>query len=114
MENPFYNTDYASPEIVISAVIKAGGIPVLAHPGTKFYNNDYRVTIDFMLVKGIKGIECFHPENCEEVTGYCIDFCKKNKLYITGGSDSHGDFVKERILGKPEIWLDQIEVGSMI
>ncbi len=112
--NPFYNTDYASPQTAISSIKKAGGIPILAHPGAEFCKKDYKSVISIMLGMGLKGIECFHPENNPEVTGYCLDLCRKNKLSITGGSDCHGEFVKERALGKPEIWKKQISLENII
>ncbi len=113
MGNPFNNTSYVSPEMAISSIVKSGGIPILAHPGATFYGDDYQAIVGSMFEKGIKGIECFHPENNEEITEYCINFCTKNNLYITGGSDCHGDFVEARSLGKPEIFENQIKIGSL-
>jgi predicted metal-dependent phosphoesterase TrpH len=103
-----------SPEFAISSIIKSGGIPILAHPGATVYSDDYKTIVEIMFKKGIKGIECFHPENNVEITDYCVDFSKKNKLYITGGSDCHGDFLEARLLGKPEIWKNQIKIGNLL
>jgi len=92
----------------LSSIKNTGGITVLAHPGAGIYLSDYNKVVPAALDLGVEGIECYHPENRLEVTEYCLEICKKNNLYITGGSDCHGDFVKERRLGKPDVYLDQL------
>jgi predicted metal-dependent phosphoesterase TrpH len=101
------------PEEAISCIKHAGGIPVLAHPGSGLYINDYQKTISAVLKMGIDGVECYHPENSPEVTEYCMEICKKNNLYITGGSDCHGGFVKGRRLGKPDIDLSHLKIWNL-
>jgi len=98
----------ATPEEAISAVKAAGGIPVLAHPGSALYGNNFQQTVSLAIDYGVEGIECFHPENGDEATEYCLELCRRENLYITGGSDCHGTFVKERWIGKPDIDLDQL------
>lgn len=98
----------AEPETAISAIKAAGGIPILAHPGSGLYGNNPRETVSLALELGVEGVECFHPENGDEVTEYCLELCRRKNLYITGGSDCHGTFVKERWLGKPDIELEQL------
>ena len=101
------------PEEAISCVKQAGGIPVLAHPGSGLYGNDFKKTVLIALEMGIEGLECFHPENSPEVTKYCLEICKKNNIYITGGSDCHGEFVKKRRLGKPDIDLIHLKIWNL-
>lgn len=105
---------FPSPKEVIDTVKKAGGIPVLAHPGAEFYPDNYRHVLDFFLNKGIMGIECYHPENSPDITKYCMDFCRNTKLLITGGSDCHGDFVRTRKLGYPKITLEMLKLGKIL
>lgn len=112
--NPFNIAKYVSPEIAISSIEKAGGIPILAHPGARFYESDYQGIIDKMVSRGVKGIECFHPDNSSEITEYSTSYCNKNQLIITGGSDCHGDFVKTRYLGNPQITLDQLNIRQLL
>ena len=39
----------------------------------------------------LDGIECFHPSAEENnKTEILVDYARKNKLYISGGSDYHG------------------------
>jgi predicted metal-dependent phosphoesterase TrpH len=101
------------PEEAISCIKRAGGIPVLAHPGSGLYGDDYEKPVSLILEMGIEGLECFHPENSPEATKYCLKICKKNNLYITGGSDCHGEFVKERGLGKPDLDLSQLKIWNL-
>ena len=96
------------PETAISSIKEAGGITVLAHPGSGVYGSDFNKIVAAAVNMGVEGIECYHPENRPEVTESCLEICKKNGLFITGGSDCHGDFVRERRLGKPDIGLDQL------
>lgn len=98
----------AKPEAAIAVIRAAGGIPILAHPGSGLYGDNPQKTVSIALDLGIEGIECFHPENGDEATEYCLELCKRERLYITGGSDCHGTFVKERWLGKPDVDLDQL------
>ncbi|SHI69648.1 PHP domain-containing protein [Lutispora thermophila] len=106
--NPFDKTEFPSPKEVIEVIKKAGGIPILAHPGAPFYRLEYDAIVPAMFKEGIMGIECYHPENNLEVTKFSIDFCKCNRLFITGGSDCHGTFFTHRSLGKPSIFYDNI------
>jgi predicted metal-dependent phosphoesterase TrpH len=101
------------PEAAISCIRQAGGIPVLAHPGSGLYGNDFKKTVSSVLEIGIEGLECYHPENSTEVTEYCLEICKKHNLYITGGSDCHGEFVKGRRLGKPDIDLSRLKIWNL-
>ncbi|MBN1904485.1 MAG: PHP domain-containing protein [Deltaproteobacteria bacterium] len=100
----------ATPGAAIAAIKEAGGIPVLAHPGSSIYGDNPPEVISMAVEMGVEGVECFHPENNAETTEYSVGFCKRNDLYITGGSDCHGTFVKERWLGKPDVRMGQLSL----
>lgn len=70
----------------IDLVRKAGGIPVLAHPG--IYGEDS--VIPEMVAKGLMGIEVFHPDHRPADEDNYKLLAKKYKLLVTGGSDYHG------------------------
>ena len=74
------------PHDVIKMVIKAGGIPVLAHPGLIKDDNLIRQLIK----EGLKGIEVYHPEHSYEDEKKYQTMAFSNNLLITGGSDCHG------------------------
>jgi hypothetical protein len=69
---------------------------------------------EMMLDYGIQGIECYHPENNEEITYYAIETCNKHKLLITGGSDCHGEFAPGRRIGYPDIRFDMLNLAGLI
>ncbi|MFO7660663.1 MAG: PHP domain-containing protein [Candidatus Cloacimonadaceae bacterium] len=72
---------------VINFIHNAGGIAIVAHPGklkSIFYLADF---ISF----GIDGLEIWHPDHNEGMRKELEEFCLKNSLLQTGGSDFHGD-----------------------
>lgn len=105
---------FVTAEEAIGAITAAGGIPVLAHPGAGFYDSDYRNVINRFVGYGIKGIECRHPENDEEITAYCLELCRQKDMYITGGSDYHGDCVPSRKLGMMELELKDVSLKELL
>lgn len=104
---------FKHPSEVIEIVKKAGGVSVLAHPYYYPSNEEVSTRLGKFLEYGIEGFECIHPNHSEKVTRECIEWCKKNKLIITAGSDSHGDFIKSRIIGKPEAKISDINLGIL-
>ena len=85
---------------IIAAIKAAGGIAVLAHPGSikrlgergsqEFYQNLEHM-IKTLKGYGLKGIECYHPEHSEEDSLKLVALAEKYHLHITEGSDYHGD-----------------------
>lgn len=106
--------EFPSPATVISAIYAAGGIPVLAHPGSTFHGTDLEETLNFFAHQDIQGIECFHPSHDEETTKRALQWCRQKQMLITGGSDCHGTFVPGRYLGKPELVLEMLQLGSLV
>lgn len=111
---PIRNLTFPSPEEVVDAVIAAGGVPVLAHPGDSCYDPDYKRTVKLMLERGVMGIECYHPANTKEITEYCLKVCRQNSLYITGGSDYHRERVTKRRMGVPKVILSDVNLKDLI
>lgn len=69
----------------------AGGVCVLAHPGT------FRETkpvpaglIDELAEAGLDGIEASHPEHLPEVEARYVEMAERLGLLYTGSSDCHG------------------------
>lgn len=86
---------------VADVIHKAGGLVFLAHP----FEYKFEDTIGFIddLRKEIKldGIECFHPSAEEDNrVELLIDYARKHNLYISGGSDFHGDKKPHIQIGK--------------
>ena len=69
------------PEEVIHTILKADGIPVIAHPHNK---QEY---IDDLLKMGLRGIEVYHPSILPEERVYYDALCEEKGLYKLGGTD---------------------------
>lgn len=79
------------PELKVEAVIKiiqnAGGLAVVAHPG-KLVSATF---VHEFIEMGLDGIEVWHPDHYQAEVEAFIDLAQKNGLYMTAGSDYHGD-----------------------
>ncbi|MDI6839828.1 MAG: PHP domain-containing protein [bacterium] len=75
-----------STKFVIELIIKAGGIPVIAHPSL----HDTEDLISELINEGIMGIEVWYPTHSESQVKKYLEIAKKYRLVPTGGSDSHG------------------------
>ncbi len=83
---------------------KAGGKPVLAHPGLmpgKVWNELSGVLKEY----GFWGIEAYHPSHSDGQCRALESFAKQNGLYVTCGSDFHGG-------AKPGIEIGQEQRGG--
>ena len=81
------NSFYPQYDKIVKVIHDLGGIAVLAHP------YQYKAEMHRVL-EGVKdsvdGVECIHPSSRKpEQTQLLLDFCEKNGLLVTGGSDSH-------------------------
>lgn len=79
-------TEYVRATDAVKAILQAGGVPVLAHPG------QYRSfeAVDELVAAGLQGIEVWHPLHHEEDEYKALAFAAKYDLIKTGGSDFHG------------------------
>ncbi|MFA6320863.1 MAG: PHP domain-containing protein [Candidatus Omnitrophota bacterium] len=88
-----------SPKETIEAILKAGGVPVLAHPG--IMNRDEY--IPELIGYGLKGIEVYHTDHKASVVKRYEELAKEYGLLMTGGSDCHG-------MGKGRVLMGTIRV----
>ncbi len=85
----------------INLILNAGGLPVLAHPyllelGKGF---DFEELIGELKSMGLKGIEIYYPEHPPESVRFYANIAREYNLFITGGTDFHGDIKPEIKLG---------------
>lgn len=86
-ESRFYVPKFISePEEVISILIRANSVPVLAHPG--LLGSDGKIR--FLAEKGVRGIEVYHPKHDPWLTSRYAQIAEELGLVKTGGSDFHG------------------------
>jgi len=76
----------------------AGGKIVLAHPNDPHGTSLVALTISLpeqtgiieeSMLSYIDGVECWHSRNDSQTTKHYVEFVKKHRLMMTGGSDCH-------------------------
>ncbi len=73
----------------IDLIHKAGGMAFLAHPF--IYSENVVARLQSIVDRyNLDGIECFYYNFTDDQTQFLLDFCDKNNLYSSGGSDYHG------------------------
>lgn len=89
-------------ETGIQAILDAGGVPVLAHPGLLSFakSGELEDFVDMLTAYGLKGIEVYYTDHDENLTAYLQSLAEQKKLLVTGGSDFHGSFNLGVELGK--------------
>jgi len=104
---------FPHPAEAITVIRQAGGVPILAHPGATLRRvgvteETLRPFLDF----GIAGLECHSQYHDRAVTDFCLNWCARHGLLVTGGSDCHGGFVK-RELGTPVVDVTDLRLGEL-
>ena len=89
----------------IQIIKNAGGIPVWAHPlggeGEKHLSKEeFLPRLETMIASGIQGLECYYSRYNQEEIEILVSCAKENNLFITGGSDYHGNNKKNITLAK--------------
>ena len=76
----------------IGAILGAGGIPVLAHPGLLEYESETQLDdlIGQLKQMGIQGVEVYYPEHTADQTRLFAELARRHDLLLTGGTDFHG------------------------
>jgi predicted metal-dependent phosphoesterase TrpH len=96
-----------TPAGAVAVIRRAGGVPVLAHPGLA--NRD--AMIPELVTAGLAGIETYYPEHSVAQIQAYRRMCERLHLVATGGSDYHGPHTgRAATLGSPhvplEVWQD--------
>ncbi len=97
-----------SPSESIQLLLKAKGIPVLAHP----YLSKRDDFIPDLIKAGLVGLEVYHESHNAATTQHYLKLAKFYNLVITGGSDCHGKNKSELLMGTvdiPEYVLDNLK-----
>jgi len=83
----------------VDAILKANGIPVLAHPSV-IRNDDM---VQRLIKCGIKGIEVYHSKHSKNDSAKYEKIAKDYNILAVGGSDCHG-------MGKGRILMGTVKV----
>jgi predicted metal-dependent phosphoesterase TrpH len=97
----YFDKERLTPKQAIGMVLESGGIPVLAHPIQLRTENDAQLErmIKDLLDVGLAGIEVIHSDHDQALVGKYTQLADRYELLKTGGSDFHGEAVKDIDLG---------------
>ncbi len=95
----YYEPHYApEPRVAAALVRAAGGVPVLAHPGTRGAENVVSESNMAELVDaGLFGLEIHHRENTPDAQERLFELAERFNLVVTGSSDYHGEGKPNRL-----------------
>lgn len=98
--------EYIDARDAVQAILAAGGVPVLAHPGQ--YGNFAMVPA--LAEIGLQGIEVWHPLHTHQHEQQARYLATKYDLIMTAGSDFHGDYgEKPVVLGSRSPGVEVVE-----
>ncbi|MGP1611827.1 MAG: PHP domain-containing protein [Catonella sp.] len=91
-DTPYYVArNFTSPKEAIEGIIRAGGVPVLAHPIIyRLPVPELERLVDTLISYGLRGIETIYSSHSKQDENYVRELAKRKGLIITGGSDFHG------------------------
>jgi predicted metal-dependent phosphoesterase TrpH len=94
-----------SPAEAIALINNAGGICVIAHPGTDVTDEELMNLIKV----GLEGIETIHPRHTQEQVNHYREIIVKHGLLETGGSDCHGNRKSHVMIGQFNVPYSVVE-----
>lgn len=114
-----YYVHYQAPDTIyaVQQVIKAGGVPVLAHPRAGGRQRRFLSvgTISQLKEAGLFALEAFHPEQNPIEQAEIREIAKLLGLAVTGSSDYHGSGKPNQLgeyLTDPEIFAEICAKGA--
>lgn len=83
------------PEEAIDAILRCGGVPVLAHPffgdgDQLIVGSDMKDRLKRLMTFGLRGVEAFYSGFTPKLTKEMLGLAEKYDLFVTAGSDYHG------------------------
>lgn len=91
---------------VIEAIHQDHGIAVLAHPCV----SKLQLQMDKYVTFGLDGIETYHSAHTREEVDALHAFAQRYELMETGGSDYHGIYGNEPMIGEGGLWRSKEEM----
>ncbi len=82
-----------SPQDAVQVILKAHGIPVLAHPGWGIGDE----MIPPLVEAGLEGLEVYYPDHPPATVAHWLDMARRYRLLVTGGTDFHGGTLATRV-----------------
>lgn len=82
----------------METIQEAGGLAVLAHPKLTFHA-DFPALFRQLKDLGLAGVEAFYPAHTDQEVAYFLNLAHSLGLFVTQGSDFHGEVRKHSQLG---------------
>ena len=96
-----------SPAEVVRLILRANGLPVLAHP--LFISEPEAMVIE-LKASGLVGLEAYYDNFAAEEINRLVSLADKYGLIVTGGSDYHGlDDSAETLIGGAAVPMESAE-----
>ena len=95
-----------TPAEAVALILKAKGLPVLAHPLTA--GDAEAMTVELQAA-GLAGIEAYYDGYTPQETNQLVGLADKYNLIATGGSDYHGLDETETAIGGAEVPIASVE-----
>ena len=103
-------------EEVLPELVDMGYTVVLAHPPA-YFKGDFipEVILDKLKRLGLRGIECYSPyyKSASDYE-YYKQYCIKNNMIVTSGSDYHGKFIPARKLATPKVTSQEVSFDALL
>ncbi len=91
---------HLEPEKAVLLLKEANALPILAHPSQLQLEKDELETfLKKIIPSGLRGIEVFTPYTSDKQIDEYGTLAEKYRLFITGGSDFHGESKPDHYLG---------------
>jgi len=76
----------------IEVIHQAGGLAILAHPFTLGFVQYDRLGREILKLKemGLDGLEVYYPSHSRYFRKFLLDFARRERMCVSGGSDFHG------------------------
>ena len=102
---------FLDPQDAISAILRSGGIPVLAHPtygsgDELILGEEMDQRLQRLIGYGLQGVEGFYSGFTKRIRDQILGFADQYGLYVTAGSDYHG---ANKLVQIGETELDEAE-----
>ena len=107
-DGPAYvDREKMTPVEAVELILKANGLPVLAHPLTV---SDPEIMVSQLKAAGLVGIEVYYDGYTADERNRLINLAERYSLIASGGSDYHGlDASTETMIGDADVPMESAE-----
>jgi len=107
-DGPAYvDREKMTPVEAVELILKANGLPVLAHPLTV---SDPEIMVSQLKAAGLVGIEAYYGGYTTDERNRLINLAERYDLIASGGSDYHGlDASTETMIGDADVPMESAE-----